>query len=130
MSLKSKMEYKDVITLNENLTLNDALNEMNNSGINVLIVTNKHGKPIGLVTKEDIIKARSNGISMSEHIDSIMRKTIITITGKEDPLELLNLMVRNNLDYLVVVNDKGIVNGIISINDIFKTVKKLAKVND
>ncbi|AWR93837.1 CBS domain-containing protein [Acidianus brierleyi] len=130
MSLKSKMDYKDVITLNENLTLNDALNEMNNSGINVLIVTNKHGKPIGLVTKEDIIKARSNGISMSEHIDSIMRKTIITITGKEDPLELLNLMIRNNLDYLVVVNDKGIVNGIISINDIFKTVKKMAKVND
>ncbi len=130
MVLKIKAEYTGFITLDENLSLSDALNEINKSGYNVSIVVDKHGKPVGIVTKEVIIKARSNGISMDTSLHSIMRKTIITITGKEDPLELLNLMIKNNLDYLVIVNNKGVPTGLVSVEDVFNTLKKLIRIKD
>ena len=118
-----KLKIKTLIKVNNNLTVAGALNIMNTSGIDVLVITNGDGRPIGLVTKDDLLNAIKRGVPANEKVDLIMRRTILTITGEEDPLQLLNMMVKNNINHLIVIDEKGEVNGVVSLKDVFETVR-------
>jgi predicted transcriptional regulator len=121
MALKVKLKHKNVLTLNGEEVVKNVKPLI--SKYQVIVVT-EGNKIIGYLTGDEIEKA--NG---EEKLKDIIKKgkSILTITGKEDPLEILNLMVRSHIDYLIIVDEKGRVKGALSIDDALENVKRMIK---
>ncbi len=103
-----------VITSGSSIT--DAGDKMIKNDVDSLLVIEK-GKPIGIVTDKDIVKAVAKKHDPLLDVKSIMTKTIITINGDEDILEILNTMLNNELRHLVIRRNGDVV-GTITRRDI------------
>lgn len=103
-----------VITSGSSIT--DAADKMIKNDVDSLLVIEK-GKPIGIVTDKDIVKAVAKKLDPLLDVKSIMTKTIITINGDEDILEILNTMLNNEIRHLVIRRNGDVV-GTITRRDI------------
>ncbi len=117
------------ITVAPNDTVGDALELLKDHSIRRLPVVSK-GKPVGLVTKTDLIKASpSHATSLSIHeinylfpkikIKDIMTREVITISPDAAIEEAAVIMRENKLGTLIVV-DKDALVGLITESDLFK----------
>ncbi|WP_054856774.1 cyclic nucleotide-binding/CBS domain-containing protein [Vulcanisaeta sp. JCM 16159] len=66
---------------------------------------------------------------MSTTVDKVLRRKGITINANTSVKDAIELMVRENIDYLIVTDDKGKVMGIVTANDILRTVRKTDSLN-
>ncbi|MQL56539.1 CBS domain-containing protein [Acidianus ambivalens] len=124
MALKVKLKHKNVLTLDGEEVVKNVKPLI--SKYQVIVVT-EGNKIIGYLTSDEIGKANDE-----ERLKDIIKKgrSVLTITGKEDPLEILNLMVRSHIDYLIIVDEKGRVKGALSIDDALENVKRMIKNQD
>lgn len=121
MALKTKLKHKNVLTVSGEEIVKNIKSQI--AKYRVIVVT-EGNKIIGYLTNDEIENANEN-----ERLKDIIKKekSVLTITGKEDPLEILNLMVRSHIDYLIIVDEKGKVKGALSIDDALENVKRMIK---
>lgn len=121
MALKAKLKHKNVLTVSGEEIVKNIKSQI--AKYRVIVVT-EGNKIIGYLTNDEIENANEN-----ERLKDIIKKekSVLTITGKEDPLEILNLMVRSHIDYLIIVDEKGKVKGALSIDDALENVKRMIK---
>ncbi|MUM65018.1 CBS domain-containing protein [Acidianus infernus] len=121
MALKAKLKHKNVLTVSGEEIVKNIKSQI--AKYRVIVVT-EGNKIIGYLTNDEIENANEN-----ERLKDIIKKekSVLTITGKEDPLEILNLMVRSRIDYLIIVDEKGRVKGALSIDDALENVKRMIK---
>ncbi|ARM75357.1 cyclic nucleotide-binding/CBS domain-containing protein [Acidianus manzaensis] len=100
-----------------NSSIQDIIEKMKENEI--LILVDKFKKPLGFITKDYLKKLDYNDIDL----EKIAYKTIVTIKGDEDPIDLLNLMVRNKLKFLVKT-DNGKIKDIITARDVLRQIEK------
>ena len=65
---------------------------------------------------------------MSTTVDKVLRKKGITINADASVKDAIELMIKENTDYLIVVNG-GRVIGIVTANDILRTIGKAGSLN-
>lgn len=119
MALKVKLKHKNVLTLSGEEIVKDIKPLI--SRYSVIVVT-EGNRIIGYLTEDEIINADED-----KKLRDVIKKgkSVLTITGKEDPLEILNLMIRSNLDYVLIVDEKGKVKGALSVKDALNNVKRM-----
>jgi len=134
MLVKNWMSKK-VITIDENDSMQDAINLIKQNKINMLPVMKKD-KLVGIVTDRDLKKASaSDATTLDVHellyliskikIKDIMSKKPLTVLFNFTIEETASLLLENNISGAPVVdNDKKIV-GIITQADIFKVIISL-----
>jgi len=134
MLVKNWMSKK-VITIDENGSMQDAINLIKQNKINMLPVMKKD-KLVGIVTDRDLKKASaSDATTLDVHellyliskikIKDIMSKKPLTVLFNFTIEETASLLLENNISGAPVVdNDKKIV-GIITQADIFKVIISL-----
>lgn len=126
------MKVKDIISKNLIICSSD-INVINISNImkkyNIgFIPIEKNKKIIGVITDRDIvINIISNKVNNNSSIESYVNNNIIHIEENSSIDKCLNIMKKNKVKRLIVVNKEKIV-GVISLSDILNCYDDLDKV--
>ena len=100
------MMTKGLETIEEFSSIQDAARKMRDMNVSSLVVVDSEGKPLGIVTERDIVrKACVNDISTSGvTIKEIMSTKLITISPDSSAPTAIDMMLRNNIRHLLVVD--------------------------
>ncbi|OPX54272.1 CBS domain-containing protein [Oceanospirillum multiglobuliferum] len=98
--------------------------------ISHLILVNKRGALMGMVTDKDILKATSgvSHIDLSEHspdevmLSNLVSRKLITVNPEAELMELASVMLEQQLSALPVVTEQDELKGIITRTDLIQAV--------
>jgi CBS domain-containing protein len=102
----SDMMTKKLETIGESSSIQDAAKRMRDTNVSSLVVVDSEGKPRGIVTERDIVrKACVNDVSTSKVTNKeIMSPKLITIAPDSSASTAVDIMLRNNIRHLLVVD--------------------------
>ena len=109
--LRKKLE-----SIEETTNIQEAAKKMKDKNVSSLVVVDMRGKPMGLVTERDLVRkvcindVRSSTVTSKE----IMSFPLITIEASSSPSAAADMMLKNNVRHLLVV-DEGSANKPIGI---------------
>jgi CBS domain-containing protein len=134
IGLRTRMVVKDVmsspvVTLDEGATSNKVANLMDENGLGCLIVTNKTGKPVGIITERDlVIRVLSKNLKPDAvKAKEIMTSPLVTIEPEATISEAARRMSRLNIRRLGVLY-KGNLVGVVSSKDILGVMPELIEI--
>ena len=117
MDVKDVM-VKEVITVNPDTKIRDAVELMNKNEIGCLVVTRK-GKPVGIMTERDVLKkivCQSRNPEQTR-VSEIMSKPLIVGRVDMDWREAANLMLDHDIKKLPILDGEKLV-GLVTLTDI------------
>jgi len=132
MSLKlSDVMVKDVITVEEEATVREAVELMNEHEIGCLVVVER-GKPAGIVTERDMLKRilLEDKNPKKTKVSEIMSKPLVVGKPQMSIEDAVKLMFKQKIKKLPVADNNHLV-GLVTLTDlvrsreIIKTLKKL-----
>jgi CBS domain-containing protein len=134
IGLRTKMLVRDVmsspvVTLDEDETANKAAANMDMNDLGAVIITNKAGKSIGIITERDLVirviakNLKPDAIQAKE----IMTTPLVTIEPEATISDAARRMNRLDIRRLVVIY-KGNLVGIISSKDILGVMPELIEI--
>lgn len=124
----------DVITIEAQATVREAVELMNKNEIGCLIVVDKEGKPVGILTERDLLKRvlAKRKDPVRTKVKDVMSKPLITGTPHMDLEAAARLMFEKKIKKLPVVENGHLV-GLVTLTDmvrfqpeIIKLLKKLS----
>jgi CBS domain-containing protein len=100
---------KSLITIEESASVQKAANRMKDKNVSSLVVVDEISRPLGLITERDLVrKVCIHDISTSKLIiKEIMSSPLITIDSNSSASEAADMMLRNNVRHLLVVDSKS-----------------------
>ncbi len=122
MDVKEVMTSKDrLIVLEPTVTLMEAADRMVLEQVGSVIVAD-NGMPVGIVTEKDIVRvAQQNKDLNAITLGEIMSFPVITISKDQSVEKAAEMMYRNRIHHLVVIDEKtGVLEGILSSFDLLK----------
>ncbi|ADN50107.1 CBS domain-containing protein [Vulcanisaeta distributa] len=125
-----KVIKREPLVINENATIKEAINIMSRENVGLLVIVNNAGKPIGVISERDIIRALARGKDLNAKVTEVGTVgKLVTISPRDSIYKAALLMNDHKIRHLVVMdNDK--LRGVISIRDIIseeRVVSRLAE---
>jgi CBS domain-containing protein len=134
LGLRTRMVVKDimsspVVTLDENATSNKVATLMDENDLGCVIVTNKAGKPVGIITERDLVirVLAKNLVPDAIKAKEIMTAPLVTIQPEATISEAARRMSRLDIRRLGVIY-KGNLVGLISSRDILGVMPELIEI--
>jgi CBS domain-containing protein len=132
MDIKEIMS-DDVIVIKDTDQLAYARNIMLKKGLSSIVVVDSEDKPVGIITERDIThKLNKKSPAWRRRpidkilVNRIMNEDLITIQSKQNAKEAADLMLKNNIGTLPVVDNNELV-GIVTKTDLLKVYEKKYK---
>ena len=118
---------REVITVDENSTVKEAVDIMNEFQIGSLIVLEK-GKAIGIVTERDFLRRviGEGKDAKNTRVGEIMTTPLVVVEPSADLEEAVKLMFQRKIKKLAVVDAKKLV-GIVTLTDIARFQPQMIK---
>jgi CBS domain-containing protein len=103
-------------------TLVSACRTMADKGISSLVIVDDQGKPLGIVTERDVLRAvaRSGGIGMQLPLGSVMSSPVAAINANSYIYVALGRMNRHNIRHLLAIDDAGMPVGMVTARVLLK----------
>jgi len=103
----SDMTTKKLELIEATASVQETAKKMKDTNVSSLLIVDNEGKPLGLVTERDLArKVCINDVNTSKITNKeIMSSPIITINSKSSASEAVDLMLRNNIRHLIVVDE-------------------------
>ena len=115
-----------VITLSPHHSFNDVVNLMNDRYFRHCVVTDTHGRVVGVISDRDILRALArNPNSRTKSLDQIMTGNPITVMRNTPILDAVAKIVSKRINCLPVVEEDGSVCGIVTSTDLLKSYQQL-----
>ena len=134
IGIRPKMLVKDimtspVVTIGEKQTIHKAAQLMDKHDVGCIIVTDKEGKPVGILTERDLVARVLTKNTLPSRIKAgkVMTSPLITINPDETLQEAARKMSKLNIRRLGVIY-KGNLEGIISSKDILAVTPELLEI--
>ncbi|MFB6490586.1 MAG: CBS domain-containing protein [Thermoproteus sp. AZ2] len=108
---------KEVLTIESTATLMDAAEKMARLNVGLLVVVDKRGEPVGVISERDIVKAVADRLPLVAEVGELAAKNIITIDADADVHQAAKMMRENWVRHLAVVEGGRII-GVISVRDL------------
>lgn len=125
IQLETQVSVRDIMrrnpkTIDYKATVADAARKMCTKDVSGSCIVLKENVAVGIVTEQDInCKVVAKDIKPSEaYVYEIMTSPLITIHADKTVEEAAHLMIKNRVRRLPIINEKGIVIGIVSVRDI------------
>ena len=121
MTVVREFMVRDVVTVDQELSLSKTFQIMMDRNIGSVIITEK-GKPKGIFTEKDILlKVFGRGARYSEKVKKHMSTPLITIRPDQELKEAAQLMTIRNIRHLPVIDNEMLV-GMVSNRDLLKVL--------
>jgi signal-transduction protein with cAMP-binding, CBS, and nucleotidyltransferase domain len=103
----SDMMTRKLELIEATASVQETAKKMKDTNVSSLLIVDNEGKPLGLVTERDLAgKVCINDVYTSKITNKeIMSSPIITIDSKSSASEAVDLMLRNNIRHLIVVDE-------------------------
>ena len=113
----------DVATIDQHASLADAVAQLRDRAIGALVVSNDGRHIDGIVSERDVVRAlASHGASaLGRSVASVMSTAVVTCRCGDSVEELMASMTESRFRHLPVVDDDGLLTGIVSIGDVVKS---------
>lgn len=88
-------------------------------------VVNMHGKPVGIVSDRDILRAYVKGHDQDvrvEPINTIMSKNVLTVFTDTAIRDAARVLFQERIGCLPVVDDQNVIIGLVTRSDILRTI--------
>ena len=134
------MNVKDILARKANSIISfigpndkvtDAVRFMCDSRIGSLLVQDEKGNPVGIITERDILRAINENLAnySSLCVSDIMTTELICGLLKDDVNYVMQIMTRNRIRHLPIVEKKRVV-GLISIGDVINSSLEESRVEN
>ena len=119
---------REVITVDENVTVKEAADIMNKFEIGCLIAVKK-GKAVGIITERDILKRVVAEVKDTNKtkVKDVMSSPLVVVEPSTDLEEAVKLMFQMKIKKLPVVDGKRLV-GLVSLTDIARFQPQMIKI--
>jgi predicted transcriptional regulator len=111
-----------VVSLNETNTVKDMKKLVEETTHTRYPVVDGKNRPIGMITTKDVIGAKPN-----QTIGSLMTANPMTISAKTSVASASHTMIWEGIDLLPVVDEEGVMIGVISRKDVLKAMQYIQK---
>ena len=106
----------DVVSIDENATIQEAAQQMINSNIGCIIIT-KDSIPFGIFTESDFVRIAAKGNPLFSALSGVMSTPLVVISPEETLWEAADIMRKKDIHKLPI-QDKNKIVGIITASDI------------
>ena len=120
--LISKLLGRDIISLNQDNTIYDAIKLLAKNNIGALPVVKNQKTLCGIISERDIIRELANDIKKNlkkSLVSTIMTSKVITCNKNTKSDELMDIMTVNKIRHIPIIEGENLI-GIISIGDVVK----------
>jgi|SRR5215216_484501 CBS domain-containing protein len=99
---------KKIETIEESASVQEAAKKMKEKNVSSLVVVDKNGRPLGLITERDLVrKVCINDIYTSKITNKeIMSYPLVTVKSKSLSSEAVDIMLQNNVRHLLVIDNE------------------------
>jgi diguanylate cyclase (GGDEF)-like protein/PAS domain S-box-containing protein len=109
-------------SLTNEATLNDAILLMVKSNVRSVVMTEAH-KPIGIFTERDLVRLGRLHVDIHIKLVDVITSSVITVQPKRSTYFAIELMRQHKIRTLVVVDDEGIFQGLITEHDVVNKIE-------
>lgn len=115
------------IVLKPDNTVADAIRVMAEHNIGAVVIVDDKFRPIGIFTERDLlIKVCAKGLDPEKvKLEEVMTRDPVTITEDTPALQALEIMMNFGFRHLPVVDENGILVGVVSIRDLSKPMMEV-----
>ena len=128
-SVSEIMSEKEIVTVvaDTGKTAQDVAQMMVKKRVGSVIIIDKSGHPIGIITERDIVKrvCLKNVAASRIKLEEIMSAPLITIMSYDSLDTASRIMVKNNIKRLVVLEEDNRITGLLSVTDITRRLAKI-----
>lgn len=108
-----------VPAIRSDVSMTAAIAELNRKNLGAVFITDAPGKLLGIITDGDIRRMLSSGKSMQEiKVDTGMTRNPVAISSSLMAADALSIMQQHEITVLAVVDDSGILEGILHLHDL------------
>jgi CBS domain-containing protein len=114
----------DVVTCSEWDPVLNVIDAVLDHNISAVVVNDKTHKPVGIITKTDLVRAYKNGVNLHQKVGVIMAtnlRTILDTCSRDDAAKFLE---KNRLHHAIIVDKEGNFAGIVSVWDVASEMAK------
>lgn len=111
----------NVISLDISKTVGDAAASMTEKNVGSIIVTKEDGRPFGIITERDLVRGlakREELYFRATLLESFASHPLITAKPTIAVEEAAEVMFKNKIRRLPIVNEPGLVVGIVTVTDL------------
>ena len=118
--LDSKSD-KQILTIDPGATVSDVAKVLSERRIGALVVTDKDGRTVGIISERDIVRelGRKGSACLSLAVDRLMSRSVVTCTEDATADQALAKMTKGRFRHLPVVSGEKMI-GLVSIGDVVK----------
>jgi dTDP-glucose pyrophosphorylase len=109
--IKKKKDWRKGL-LSERATLQQAIQNLDDSGLQISMIVAANGELLGTLTDGDIRRGLMRGMEMNEEIDSVIHTNFLVVPLQVDRQTALQLMQANKIHQLPIVDDENRVVGL------------------
>jgi len=108
----------DTLLINKGYSVREAIEAIDKGSRGIILVVDKEKKIIGTIADGDIRRALLKGVKLDDKVEKVIHYNPI-VSNKSTSIEgIKELFIKKGVKQIPVVNDEGIVEDLISINDI------------
>ncbi len=109
------------LTATQEATLLDVVKIMATHNVGLVAVVDEAGRPLGVVSERDVIRALARGVQLSaKAIEVGTRGNLLTAKAEDDIYSTIKKMRERGTRHILVVDDAGKLVGIVSIRDLIE----------
>ena len=118
------------LTATQEATLLDVVKIMATHNVGLVAVVDEAGRPLGVVSERDVIRALARGVQLSaKAIEVGTRGNLLTAKAEDDIYSVVKKMRERGTRHILVVDDAGKLVGVVSIRDLVED-KALKSIGD
>lgn len=108
---------RDVTTCLVQSTLSEVAGLMAQRRYSSIVVTDDERHPTGIITERNILRAMHEGVTADTGLEKVMSAPVVVLHGDTSVLEGYRTCLREGIRHLVLVDEEGVVAGVISETD-------------
>jgi CBS domain-containing protein len=111
-----------VITASVQMSVRDAARLLTDKGIGAVVVVQADGRPCGILSERDIVRAcaREGSLALDRDVGTLMTPHLVTVEPSSKIEAALALMTEKRIRHLPVIEDGALI-GVVSIGDLVKS---------
>jgi CBS domain-containing protein len=109
------------LTVTQEAALLDVVKIMATHNVGLVAVVDEAGRPLGVVSERDVIRALARGVQLSaKAIEVGTRGNLLTAKAGDDIYSVIKKMRERGTRHILVVDDAGKLVGVVSIRDLIE----------
>lgn len=113
---------KKVITAKEDISIQTAVQLLNDRHVGSVVVVDDEQKCIGIFTERDAIRLMANKFSVDEPLSKIMSRHVVTINLEASFDEAKRIMLSHDIRHLPITDATGKLIGLFSLRAFFDEI--------